>query len=320
MKTPTGVVTDLGTEFGVACDAVTGNTEVDVFKGRVRVAPNNAKSAPLQDVGAGDAARVTPGNVTLAPHQSEPQRFVRSLDTSATSLDVADLLSGGDGTTHLRSGLLDATTGNSIGVSAAANVKGDGRYHRVTSIPVVDGCLVPDGSLGPSIVDSTGQTFVFPATDRFTYSRICAGGVAPVPVGLPRIGTIINGIDYLDADHGFIFVHANAAVTFDLAAIRRLHPNSTLTRFRCKVGSSFNLVNNPDRDKALVSKADAYVLIDANPRFERRGFRIRDGGMIVDIQLNSADRFLTLASTDGGDGHAFDDTLFGDPVFDLSAK
>jgi len=320
IQTPTGIVTDLGTEFGVACDAVTGNTEVDVFKGSVRVQPSNAKSAPPQDVKAGDAAHVTTGNVTLAPNQSEPQRFVRSLNASATSLDLADLLSGGDGTTHLRDGLLDAATGNARGVTPAAVVKGDGIYRRVSSLPVVDGCLIPDGSAGPSTVDSAGHTFPFPRTDHSTYSRICAGGVVPVPKGAIPIGTILDGIDYFQSGHGFVFVHSNAAVTFDLAAIRRLHPNLSLKRFHCVVGSSFNVVQNPERNKAMLAKDDAYVLVDGKPRFQRLGFRIRDGGMRVDIPLTSADRFLTLASTDGGDGQSYDDTLFGDPVFDVTAK
>jgi hypothetical protein len=320
VKTPTGVVTDLGTEFGVACDAVTGNTEVDVFKGSVRVQPSDAKSAPAQDVHAGDAARVAPGIVTLAPNQSEPQRFVRSLDASATSLDLADLLSGGDGTTRLRTGLLDAATGNTRAVTPAGEVKGDGNYRRVTSIPVVDGCLIPDGTTGPSIVDSARHTFLFPPTDHTTYSRICAGGVMPVPKTAIPIGTIINGVNYHDPGHGFIFAHSNSAVTFDLAAVRRLHPKLMLTRFRCVVGSSFDLVHNLDRNKAMEARDDAYLLVDGHLRFERRGFRIRDGGMNVDIPLADADRFLTLASTDGGDSHAYDDTLFGDPVFDVTAK
>jgi hypothetical protein len=39
----------------------------------------------------------------------------------------------------------------------------------------------------------------------------------------------------------------------------------------------------------------------------------------VDIQIGPHDRFLTLASTDGGNGNGFDWVVFGDPVLDLTS-
>ena len=68
-----------------------------------------------------------------------------------------------------------------------------------------------------------------------------------------------------------------------------------LGRFRCDLGNS-NPNAPPDR-----SRADAFLLVDGRPRFERRGFRARERTSPVDVALGPADRYLTVAVTDGGD-------------------
>jgi hypothetical protein len=40
---------------------------------------------------------------------------------------------------------------------------------------------------------------------------------------------------------------------------------------------------------------------------------------VVDVPIRDSDRFLTLASTDGGDDNRFDWVTFGDPTFDLNS-
>jgi hypothetical protein len=224
---------------------------------------------------------------------------------------VVDLLWGGDGTTHRRGNQIDPTSGASGNLPPANERKGDGAYHPVPSLPVVDGCFMPNGAGGPVRTDSAGHTFAFPGTNGLTYLHIVAGGKIPVPAGRDPIGTALAGVDYAAPEHGLLLVHPNAGLTLDLSAVRRLHPGSRLTRFHCALGNS--------HPKVRQSKADAYVLADGASRFERRQFTGNDGAFHVDVPIQDADRFLTLATTDGGDGTAADDVLLGDPTFDLAA-
>ena len=249
--------------------------------------------------------------MTVAAGAAKPQAFVRSI-AAVPSLDVVDLLCGGDGTTHQRGNQIDASTGAAGALAAVGDTHGDGAYHPVPALPVVDGCFVPDGAAGPVRTDSAGHTFGFPPTNGITYLRIVAGGKVPVPRGADPIGTVLAGVDYAVPGRGLLLVHPNVGLTLDLAAIRRLHPGSRLVRFRCALGNS--------HPKSRQSKTDAYVLADGVPRFERRGFTTADDVFQVDVALRDAERFLTLATTDGGDGTAADDVLLGDPTFDLTAQ
>jgi hypothetical protein len=109
-------------------------------------------------------------------------------------------------------------------------------------------------------------------------------------------------------------MHSNVGITFDLATIRRLHRGLALSRFRCDLGNS-----NPNAP-SYRSRADAFVLVDGRLRLERRQFRAREQTSFVDIALTPADRYLTVAVTDGGDDIWFDAVLLGDPVFEFDAR
>ena len=102
VRTPGANVVDLGTQFGVAVDPAAGATEVQVFDGQVQAAPRVGGAVATTLLNAGDAGRVTADAVTVTPDAASPQAFVRRLRTDVTALDVADLVSGGDGTTARR--------------------------------------------------------------------------------------------------------------------------------------------------------------------------------------------------------------------------
>ena len=160
VTTPTAIVTDLGTEFGVKFDPNAGSCQIDVFKGKVRVAPGSVDSTIYKtELSANQSAQVTGGMITLNPAGARPQDFVRNIQESGSSLDLADLVSGGDGTSR-RSGIaIEPGTGETGNLGPALFHEGDGEYHRINSIPVLDGCFIPEG--GETKVDSAGHTVFF---------------------------------------------------------------------------------------------------------------------------------------------------------------
>ena len=231
---------------------------------------------------------------------------------------MVDLVAGGDGTTHRRGIAIDSLTGASGARLHAGVFKGDRQYHSVPNIPVLDGCFVPDGAKGPIQVDSAGDMYLFPTTSNSSCG-VWAGGQVPswwatdsTSYIVPIQSTLAN-VDYAQDIHGLLHIHSNAGLTLDLAAIRRLHPSSSLSRFRCIAGNSFV------KSKSLPDKplADLYVLVDGKPAFARRAFSPEDRPFVIEVTLQNTDRFLTLATTDGGDTIRFDWVLFADPVLDL---
>lgn len=305
--TPAGEVTDLGTEFGVAVAPDTAQTDVHVFSGSVRVASGNI-ALPLT-LAAGDAAVVRDGAVTVIVDGIQPQRFVRDLDREARSLELADLMSGGDGLTGRRGGVIDPVNGNfgRAGVMELGDeLKSSGGYQRVPALRVVDGVFMP-GRNKDEQVTSAGDAFAFPRTDPATTVRICAGGKLPHLKNGTFVITQLAGVDYAAKGRSFVFAHPSVGITFDLAAIRRLHPRTQLSRFRCVVGNSIS---------TRMNKAGAFVLVDGKARFSQERFT-PDQTFDVDFEIGPNDRFLTLASVDGGDGMNSDQVLFADAVIDV---
>ncbi len=77
VRTPTAVITDLGTEFGVEVDR-SGATESRVFQGKIEVRPvggNNPAGHPIQ-LDAGESARG--GALRKAPQWSAEGRLLRA--------------------------------------------------------------------------------------------------------------------------------------------------------------------------------------------------------------------------------------------------
>ena len=309
VHTPTATVLDLGTEFGIS--AIASTTDVEVFKGKIQATARSANTSgsPPQTMTQGQAAAVSGGVITLDPNGAVPQRFVRSLSTNSVELDVVDLVAGGDGTTHLRGLGIDPANGQIVRGKPANVIMGDGIYHRVTMLPVVDGCFVPDGTRGPVQVNSNGDRFVFPPTSGTSFDRIWTGG--PIPSPTRPLLTSLGGVDYSQPGHGLLFLQSNTGLTLDLSSVRRLHPGSALRSFHCIVGNSFVATREP---ASTVARADAFVVVDGKSRFERRGFSNHDEPFSIDITLGESDRFLTLTTTDGGDRAKFDWVLWADPV------
>lgn len=316
VRTPSGIITDLGTEFAVSVDG-DGSSRIEVFTGKVQVQPAEAAGAPPALLEAGQAAVVAAGVVSPDPGGAIPQRFVRSLASPSSALDVIDLIAGGDGTTHRRGLGIDAFSGRTTATfKPIGEAFGDGLYHRVAGLPVIDGCFVPDGSQGPMKIDSEGHRFAFPSTNGKSFGQLWGGGAIAQPGhDLAGFQAILNGVDYSQGRHGYLFMHSNKALTLDLAEVRRVNPSLRLARFRATLGNSATL----EAAKTTV-RADSFVIVDGKSRFERRGFTNGQGVFALDVALDDADRYLTLATTDGGDGIHFDWVLWADPIIEATSR
>ena len=61
--------------------------------------------------------------------------------------------------------------------------------------------------------------------------------------------------------------------------------------------------------------ADIWVFVDGQLKLKRLQLRPKDGVVPVDVEIGPNDRFLTLVSTDGGNGNWLDWVVFGDPCW-----
>ena len=317
VECPNGSVKDLGTQFGVQVNP-DRTTEVAVFQGRVAASLNSpAATQPskplLLDVG--QAAVMTQTALTVDTKGAQPQQFVRSLvNGDINSLDVTDLICGGDGTTHRRGIGIDPSTGMVGQLRPVFAINSDGKYHRANGYPFIDGAFIVDATKDETVVDSVGDRFHIPALGTTSYNFIFTGGKIPWPEK-PEPDTVLNGVDYSTSDHSIICIHPNNAVTVDLDAVRRIYPDLSLKSFHCRVGISGTL--NPKYPK--IPDAAVWVLTDGSLRFQNPHFTIFDGSFEVNVPLKETDRFMTMVSTYAGPGNYRNWVLWVDPKLDLSA-
>ena len=327
IRTPSAIVTDLGTEFGVEVDEV-GETVSHVFQGSVVVQATDGGGLPrgaARVLKANESVRVITadnGRVTVGRLSARSADFVRSIpQTKYKTLDLVDIVAGGDGFSARRNLGIDPTNGRSVSLTpevleSCAWFAGDGKCHPVESHPFVDCVFVPDGQAGPVRVDSADHTFAgFPDTCNATWKHIWAVGDGHIKLPFTAV---LEDVDYAASPHGQLFMHANSGITFDLQAIRRAMPDAKLLRFIATAGSSSKAIYD-ERNVLVIS--DIWVLVDGRVRFERRGVDGYgySGVFRVSIPLGGDDRFLTLATTDGGNGSIHGDwTMFGDPRIVIS--
>jgi hypothetical protein len=250
VRTPTALVTDLGTEFGVEVDKQGGTTS-RVFRGSVRVQPLHSNGQAANEgrvLHENESARVDRQDgdrgsrrVTMGDAATSPIDFVREIPRpSIKTLDLVDVVAGGNGFSGRRNRGIDPITGRRVDTPPKAKTLiGDRRYHRAEGLPFVDGVFIPDNRRVPVQIDSAGHTFdAFGNAFNETSHDVWAGGPIP-PDGSGRIiPTVLGGVDYASSGHGMLFMQANKGITFDLDAIRRANPSYKLTRFRTVVGNT----------------------------------------------------------------------------------
>jgi hypothetical protein len=321
VRTPTAIVTDLGTEFGVEVEK-SGVTRSHVFRGSVRLQAASADGevrGPGRVMQENDSARVERGSTgqnggdsrVVSETSHKPVDFVRTMPKQTIrSLDLVDIVAGGDGYSARNNRGINPTNGRPIDKAIEHEpLVGDGRYHRVEKMPLVDGVFIPSGDR--TQVDSVGHTANFPKT-----CLKAAGGIwtGKDRTGMPDNPAVLGAVDYSSPGHTVLYLHANQGITFDLDAIRRDNPNCKVLRFRAVAGNS----ETASRRDPSVS-ADMWVLIDGQVRCQRRKINGLSGPFVVSIPITDRDRFLTLVSTDAGNDIASDWITFGDPRVEFMA-
>lgn len=322
VQTPTARIIDYGTEFGVDADAE-GATSVHVFQGEVRAArrvdgqvvgesvPLHASQAAAIDAGGASIARLQPDAL---PAGLSFQRRV------AKTLDLADLIVGGDGTTGYRDIGLHPLTGRFMrdiaGDASLIALETDGAAHAVSGTPIVSRVFIPPATPGIAGLPDGLTLAGLPATNGYGYGVIWCGQTMPSldDAQYTDIPTQLPGYDFATTGRQTLVMHANAGLVLDLDALRAANPGFEVAQVRLVVGiSSSRIQAGSVSDFA----SEFHVYLDdqraAHHRFQRSapdGQRVAE----VDLAVPADARYLSLISTDGGDNNHQDWVVLGDPV------
>jgi hypothetical protein len=322
VRTPSAVITDLGTEFGVFAHP-DGSAETHVLKGRVNVAldPNKSgRSASLivneHQAAAVDAAGKTIQSGLIAREDLFvlEQPSTRSSAGSVGRLNLADIVGGGNGhgTGTLDRGI-EILNGQAFRYPPT-EVLFRPRYRefRPSSFRGVDGVFLPNGALGPVVISSTGLTCAeFPRTVGSYFGGPANSGKF-LDLSARQVYTArLNGITFGTATHPALCLHPNAGITFDLNLIREDNPGMQIDRFSAVCGMP------KDLPQPRFSSADAWILLDGVVRLHLNCPTEKAFVKDVDIPIPPEARFLTLATTCSGLAD-FSWILFGDPFLEAA--
>ncbi|MBL9154986.1 MAG: DUF1553 domain-containing protein [Verrucomicrobiales bacterium] len=216
-------------------------------------------------------------------------------------IDLADVVGGGNGlgTGKPRQGLDPRTAQvQERDFGNLGNVKVN-TFAACGHQAFVDGVVIPDGGPGGGAavpISSTGLTVTdVPDTSGLAWDVIRNGRVAS------QFSTELGGVDYASAGHSLLGIHANAGITFDLAAIREANRAGAMT---LSAVAGYGGREGPHG-------AELRLYLDGKPAFSHRLSR-KGGAVAVEIAIPEPVRFLTVLSTDGGDGYANDQVFLGD--------
>lgn len=218
------------------------------------------------------------------------------------TVDLADIVGGGNGFGTGQKGLgIDARTGKiqERPFGALGNVK-PGSF-RTCDYPFVDGVFVP-AAQRTKISSTTLFANGLPANSGNAWDMIRNGPVSS------QYSTKFGATDFSSVDHSMIGQHANAGITFDIKAIRRAGKES----HEAAAGVAFRFSAIAGYGGRTEEPSAAYrVLLDGELQATGRIGRNNMDRIAFDVPATA--RFLTLISTDGGNGYGHDQVSFGDP-------
>ncbi|MCF7974779.1 MAG: FecR family protein [Phycisphaerae bacterium] len=323
VRTPTALITDMGTEFGVLLHR-DGSTETHVLKGRVNVAldPNKAGQSKSLDVHEGQAAKVDAYGRTIQDGLTARRDLFLLMVPSPGQpsgapdrVNLADIVGGGNGhgTGDLDRGI-DLGTGRMFRQPATEIQRiRRNEFQGSAEFRGIDGVFVPNRALGQVVVSSTGLLFAqCPETRGSYYGGPANSGEFYDLLTKQAYRVRLNGVSYGTSRHPALSLHANAGITFDLDEIRQDHPNIKLDRFTAVCGIPKDLPH------PRFSPADVWVLLDGVLSLHLRYPRAGSIAETVDVAIPAQARFLTLAATcPGRADYAW--IILGDPFLESAA-
>lgn len=326
IRTPASSFVDHGTEFGLLVGGQS-SAEIHVFDGRVGLTSRgNADAAgERQELSEGQAATIdVNGQVNRMAVKSRPHLFVRDMPSGGgfgipgKRLGLADMIGGGNGLDIGQLGQgIDPTTGQTTAQRKLIK-KASAGYVETPSLLFVDGVFVPDANSGPIVITSTGIVFdECPTTCGLCYESINNGAIFR-PGSRPAHPGSLLGHVYDSKARPSISMHPNAGITFDLDKIRACTPDARIVRFRALCGLSETVARYFDREwDPRQIKADFWVLIDGHVRFSQKLGAVPPQAQQIDMPIEPADRFLTLAVTNPGD-YLYCWGMFAEPMLELT--
>lgn len=216
-------------------------------------------------------------------------------------LDLADIVGGGNGTGT-------GTKGHSFGIVSGKPQKdktdrivaGSENIPAALPGPYLKSVVIPSGgkSGGVPLTKDGLLALGIPKTSGEAWDAVRNG-----PVNAQK-ATNIGTVDFGAPGHSLLGLHANAAITFDLAGFR--NPISRDLKFQAEVGYG-------GRPEGKAS-ADVRVLLDGQTVFLLENLSSQTGRISINLPLGPNVKFLTLMATEGSDGNiGFDQVFFGDP-------
>ncbi|MCK4998391.1 MAG: NPCBM/NEW2 domain-containing protein [Anaerohalosphaera sp.] len=314
VNTLSASIVDLGTEFGVSVED-NGSCSLHMFKGKANLIAGQAgKLRTSQIVNENEAKNIDLTTGVVKDIKLSEKNFARLIDSEkgfiwrSIGLDLADIVGGGNGCGGgvLGNGIPTSLDGNEIDSSMKPE------YTTTNDNVFVDGVFVPNQNQNGNIqISSHGDVFMnCPLTSGYFFTPISYG--LPKNAGENEKLMTLDGNDYVTKTLPGISIHSNQGITFDLHAIRNTMTDVRILKFESICGVA-------DRIDLAKSKTEIFVLVDGKEKFHER-FSLQGGSTKVSVKLSSGDRFLTLMTTDGGDGHSWDWALFAEPVLVLDRK
>ena len=212
--------------------------------------------------------------------------------------DLADIVGGGDGlgTGKLGAGI-DQVTGKPLSAMRGFVEGAKPNVFVRSTVKFIDGVVIPDLNPEGTQITSTGlKVMKPPRTSGQVWDAIRFGPVNS------QFSTKLDGVDYAADGHTLLSLHANAAITFDLAALRDAGAPAEM-----KFTATAGYFGQTPKNGASVS-----IYVDGESKANHKNIGRDDGGIAVEVPLPPTARFLTLMATDGGNGIGHDQICFAD--------
>ena len=318
VRTPTTRFIDQGTEFGVQAD-VDGSVELHVLKGKVQLfSGTNGDAKSSQIVTEKKAVKYNSKSNTINAISIQNYAFVRWANSSMQTvwrgqpyINIADIVGGGNGfgTGKIGDGIaFDGHFTNDA--KKYTEFQSRGEYISVIQSDYIDGVFIPDGEFA-NVVSSLGSKFTdFQDTSGLAIVPILNGTSAQK--GSPNYGNLkLNSRGFGTRDNPAVILHPNAGITFDLDKLRAdLPPMITIAAFKSQCGISETVL---EQGSLKNPKSRFWILLDGKQVFASRGDMSVGIAKYISFPIKDNQRFLTLATTDGGDGTETDWCMFAEP-------